>query len=319
MTARPAAETVQLTQAVFEPPATFAEVLKQSSGSAAGDSAVSNWLTCPERSRLNALGVQRRPYEYDGGERKLSDLAFGVLMHYLRAMRITQGPDMAEATLRLWEKELPSVSFLKALLLLRTYESLHPTAHEVFKYVGVETEVVTNINRVLAGEGAPPIMRTVRYDSVVYLPGVGGAPDELFSFEAKTMARSGQSSIEPYMPQAMTQVAIWNANPHLVEKFGLMRGVIFDCLVKTTVPTVDRLGPYYVGKPQQRLALQYLAYANPTPETGGVMFLKDSKGRFPKMLHACWGRWRACEYLGACHDQSYGDYEYKDGTMYGGE
>lgn len=314
-----APETVQLAQSVFTPPATFAEVLKASSGSAAGYSAVSNWLTCPERSRLGSMGVQRRPYEYEAGERKLSDLAFGTLMHFLRAVRITQGPNVAEAVLRLWEKELPPVSFMKALLLLRTYESLWPLAGETFRYLGVEVEVITNINRVLAGENAPPIMRTVRYDSVVILPGVGGAPDELFSFEAKTMSRSGESSITPYMPQAMTQVAIWNANKHLVSTYGLMRGVVFDCLVKTTTPTVDRLGPYYIGKPQQRLALEYLAYSDATPETGGVVFVKDAQGRYPKMLHACWGRWRACEYIGLCHERSYGDYERRDGSAYEGE
>lgn len=313
-------ETTKLTQSVFAPPATFAELFEQSNASAAGYSAVSLWLTCPERSRLTSKGVRRRPFDYDDhGEKKLSDLAFGVLMHYLRAVRITQGPDMAEATLRLWEKEVPQASFLKALLLLRTYESLYPLAQDTFRYVGVETEVVTNINRGLAGENAPPIMRTVRYDSVIYVPGVGGAPDELFSFEAKTMSRSGHGSVLPYTPQAMTQVALWNTNPYLVKQYGLMRGVIYDCLVKTTTPTVDRLGPYYIGTPQQKLALQYLAYADPTPETGGVVFMKDAQGRYPKMLHACWGRWRACEFIGLCHEGSFGDYETKDGRVYDGE
>ena len=58
--------------------------------------------------------------------------------------------------------------------------------------------------------------------------------------ERKTMARSGAGSIKPYYPQGMVQMALWNANVALVQQYGPMRGVIYESLVKTKAPSVDR-------------------------------------------------------------------------------
>lgn len=290
-------------------PASFKSVLKKQSGSAAGWSAVSSWLTCPERSRLTSLGVQRRSYdEFENDE--LSDLSFGSLAHYLRALRVAYGPDAVEAALAQWRDELPPKSFALARMLFRTYESLYPRAGDTFEYLGVEAEVVSNI----APEGSPSILRTVRYDTVIRLKGVAGAPDEVFSFEAKTSARGGVSAMSPYTGQTMCQVAIWNANPAMVAQYGRMRGVIYDVLLKTTNPNIDRIGPNYYGRVHEKLAREYLAL----PDNGGVTFHKLPDGTYPKMLHACWGRWRACEFIPLCHEGSVGEYQFKDGRPYGG-
>lgn len=311
-------ETVTLVQPHINIPDTFDEVLRSSSGSLAGYSAVSSWLTCPEKSRLQAAGVRRRAYNESDSPDELSDLAFGTLAHYLRSLRILYGHDAVETALDKWRAELPYTSWLKARLLFRTYESLYPRISDTFEYLGVEVEVVTDISR---KEGAAPtrLLRTVRYDTVIRVPGMNGASPELFSFEAKTMKRSGQGSILPYMPQAMSQVALWNTNPNLVQQYGPMRGVLFDCLIKTVTPNVDRLGPYYFGRVQTKLALEYLAYA----DNGGVTFSKQpdaesgSGGHYPRMLHACWGRWRPCDYVSLCHENSYGDYETNAGPLEG--
>ena len=291
--------TTELPPVKFEIPSSFRDALARSSGSSAGYSAISDWLTCPERSRLRALGVRRRPTEYGAGD-ELNPLDFGTLCHLLRAIRIVHSHAAVEATLDWWRHEIPSTSWQKARLLFRTYESIFPGGQDGFEYLGVELDVRTNV----APGGAAPIIRTVRYDSVIRVPGVGGAPSELFSFEAKTMGRKGKSSIDPYMGQAMTQFAIWNSNPALVEKYGRMAGVIFDCLVKTNVPDVERYGPIYFGRVHQRLATQYLAL----PDNGNAVFGRLPDGTYPKMLHACWGRWAPCDYIAGCHEESWGEY-----------
>lgn len=311
----PPVETTQLVQPTITIPNTFAEVLRSSSGSAAGYSAVSNWLGCPERSRLNAKGVTKR-YEWSGDGEALSDLAFGTLAHFLRSLRVLYGHDAVEHALGLWKGELPHESWLKAQLMFRVYESMYPRAQDSFKYLGTEVEVVTDVSRELPNVGLDkPIFRTVRYDSIVVLPGAGGSPDELFSFEAKTMARSGRGSLAPYTAQALCQFAIWNANPHLVKTYGRMSGVIWDCLVKTASPNVERIGPDYFGRVHQKLAVRYLAAA----DDGSVVFRADEHGHYPRMLHACWGRWRACDYTALCHEGAVGEYTLKDGTPYEGD
>lgn len=310
------AETRELPRPSGLIPPSFRDALKSSRGSAAGYSAVSEWLTCPEKSRLRAKGVRRRGDNAGLESDSLTDLAFGTLCHLLREIRVVHGHDAMEAALDGWRHEIPSESWLKARYLFRTYESLFPRATDSFEYIGVESEVVTDVGRAL--KLGKSIMRTVRYDTVVRVPGVGGAPAELFSFECKTMSRSGQSSINPYMPQAMCQVALWNSNPAMVEKYGRMAGIIFDCLVKTQTPDVQRYGPIYFGRVHQKLALEYLALA----ESGGVTFGVqggEMGPHFPRMLHSCWGRWRPCDYMAGCHDDAWGEYEYEDGSPYEGE
>lgn len=297
--------TTELPPVDFPIPSSFKDALAKSSGSAAGYSAVSEWLGCPEKSRLKKLGIRRRGGEYTKPD-ELSDLDFGQLCHLLRAIRIVHGHAAVEACLDYWRHEIPNVSWLKARMMFRVYESLYPEAQDGFDYLGVEAEVVTNV----ADEGAAPILRTVRYDTVIRVPGVGGASPELFTFECKTMSRGGLSSIQPYTGQVMCQVMLWNQNPYLVEKYGRMAGVIFDGLVKTATPNVERYGPIYFGRVHHKLARQYLASA----DNGNVIFGKLPDGSYPKMLHACWGRWRACEYIAGCHEEAWGEYENADGS-----
>lgn len=289
---------------------TFKQLLNETGGSAAGYSAISNWLACPEKSRLQSVGIRRRPFSTEGDE--LSALTFGSLLHFLREARIQFGPDFAEQLLDSWRPELPAESFAKARMMMRVYENLFPRAQDTFEYLGVECEVVTDIGRAL-GLGTS-ILRTVRYDSVVRVPGIGGAPDELFSFECKTMARAGASSLSGYTTQAMVQYALWNANPNLVAQYGRMAGVIFDCLVKTATPNVERVGPTYFGRVHEKLALQYLALAN----DGSVVFKVQPDGTYPKMLHNCWGKYSPCQYIPLCHEGAHSEFENRDGSPYEG-
>jgi hypothetical protein len=272
---------------------------------------VSEWLTCPEKSRLRALGVKRRGEAWHE-EDELSALDFGSLCHFLRAIRVVHGHDKVEATLDFWRHEIPAKSWLKARFLFRTYESMFPRELDPMEYLAVEAEVVSDVGRAL--ELGRSILRSVRYDTVVRVPGVGGSPAELFSFEAKTMARGGQGSVNPYMGQAMTQAAICNANPALVARYGRMAGVIFDGLLKTTTPDVVRYGPYYFGRVHNKLALRYLSYA----DSGDAVYGVQPDGTYPKFIHACWGRWAPCDYIALCHEESFGEYENADGSSYEG-
>lgn len=302
--------TTQLTSSQFPITPSFKDVLKASGGSAAGYSAVSGWLTCPEKSRLTSLGVRQArssDYEYED----MDALSFGTLCHYLRGMRLTLGQDAVEQALETWRPQLPNKAWLKAKLLFRVYETLFPLAVEQLEVVGVECEVISEIGKVHGN----PILRTVRYDTVVRLRDVSGVVGkEVFSFEAKTMARApGMYSLNAYKPQAMCQVAIWNSNPNLVAQFGPMRGVIWDCLVKTEAPNVERLGPDYIGKPHQQLALQYLRTAEDETVQFRLQTDPDGTVHYPRMLHACWGRWSPCEYIDGCHEGNWSNYNDRSG------
>jgi hypothetical protein len=303
--------TTELVSPEFEVTPTFAEILEASSGSKAGYSAVSEWLTCPERARLKALGV-RSVDDNDVEYGALSALAFGTLCHHLRALRIQKGQLAVELALSNWKDELPEASWLKAKLIFRVYESLFPREEESFQVLGIESEVCSEVGQRLDGE---PILRTVRYDTVVRLQNTRGEFErEVYSFEAKTMARSGMGSIEPYIPQAMVQTAIWNANPALVEQFGPMRGVLFDCLLKTDKSGVERIGPLYYSARHQQLAREYLCQA----DNGMTRFGVDEHGRYPRNLHACFGRWRKCSFMEICLDGAYLNFHYADGRPYDG-
>lgn len=277
-------------------PGSITEVFANGGGSAAGYHAVSTWLECPEKSRLRSRGVQRKWASVQPGD-KLNELDYGTLIHAFRALRIVYGHVAAmECLERL--AGLSPVDYMRARLLLDTYELTYPQAHDVLRYMGVEVEVVSDISRLA---NAPrEVLRTVRYDTLAYASG------DLFSIEAKTMARSGASSLAPYKPQAAVQVMVWNSNPDLVAKYGPMVGVIFDCYVKTQVPSVERRPPEYISNVQQRMAAQYMA----SPEFD-VMFRAGPDGKYQKNLHACWGRWSPCQYIGACWEESYGEYEVK--------
>lgn len=291
----------------FEVPPTLRDLFAWSGSSAAGQSAVTDFLTCPERSRLRANGVRRRAAGdviFDGVD-GLNALGFGTLTHGLRAIRVVHGHELMMDVLMGWRSEMDPIDFQKVRFMFQTYEQNYPRATDPLEYLGTEVEVRTDIAR----PGEPSIVRTVRYDTVVRTGG------EVFSFEAKTMGRSGASSLNPYTTQKYTQVALWNNNPALVAQYGKMRGVIYDCLVKTTVPNVDRVGPHYVSRLHEGLALDYLRL----PENGDVMFRKMPDGTYPKMLHACWGRWSPCDYIDLCHEHAFGEYLYANGQRYDGE
>ena len=65
-----------------------------------------------------------------------------------------------------------------------------------------------------------------------------GTPPEVYSLERKTAARSG--GFQAYYGQGMVQMGIWNSNAELVAQHGPMRGVIYEQLVKSKMPSVDR-------------------------------------------------------------------------------
>jgi hypothetical protein len=291
---------------------TFAQVLASSKASAAGFHANSEWLTCPERMRLKAMGVVRRP---DEGERSewakdgLNALSYGTLIHELLALRVCWGQAATAAELGNWRGEIGEKAYASSMLILAVYEQTIPEAHEPLRFLGVEVEVITNVvMRPGTGPGTEACMRTVRYDGVVYATTPGGQ-QELYSLERKTMARSGYSALFAYYPQGMTQVALWNANPELVAAYGEMKGVIYEAIVKTKMPSVDRQ-PTYFTRRQQLMALDYMRYS----ENGMARFAQAADGSFPRMLHSCWGRWRPCDYIGLCHDELTAAYMMKDGS-----
>jgi hypothetical protein len=297
------------TELVSEKPALgrlFADILKHSSGSAAGFSANSSWLTCPEKARLQARGIVFRGYDSASGEKtELDALSFGTLMHELLRLRVWYGHDAAMQELDFWRSEIGE-SHLKAALLLGTYEQTFPQAQEPLQFLGVECEVVTDIRM---GPNDPrPCFRSVRYDGIVNIAGVNGTP-QIYSLERKTMSRSGASSLHAYYGQGMVQMALWNKNAALVEKYGPMQGVLFESLVKTKVPSVDR-NPVYFSREQQTLAAAYMRYS----ENGDVAFKALPDGTYPKMIHACWGRFSPCGYINLCHEGVLGDYIHKDGS-----
>lgn len=296
-------ETTALTSVLPALDKTFAEVLNESSASAAGYHAVSAWLTCPEQSRLKSLGIQRKPDGWQESLPGISPLAFGTLIHHLLAVRVVHGHDAALQLLWRWQPEL-GAPYAAAVLMMGTYEFTFAQATEPLQFLAVEAPVTTNIRM---GDADPrPCLRTVRYDAVVRAP-----PDTsgVYALERKTMARSGAGSIKPYYPQGMVQMALWNANVALVQQYGPMRGVIYESLVKTKAPSVDR-HPVYFSPRQQSMALRYMRSA----DNGYVQFAKTADGQHPMMLHACWGRWRPCDYISLCHEEIVGDYQMKDGS-----
>lgn len=282
----------------------FRDILSKSSASAAGFHANSEWLTCPERMRLKSLGVEKRPSEETQTE--LNALDFGTLIHELLALRVLHGHEATVRELDSWRGEIGDQSYMQAALILGVYETTFPLATEALDVIAVEAEVITDIR--MGENDEHPCFRTVRYDGVAYASTPGGSK-ELFSLERKTMSRSGYNSLSPYYPQGMTQVALWNANPALVTKYGPMKGVIYESIVKTKLPSMDRQAVYFTMR-QQKMAVEYLRYS----ENQMVRYAQAKDGSFPRMLHACWGRFAPCPYMSLCHDEIVGDYQLKDGS-----
>lgn len=296
---RPPLEVTKVLPAFgFTIPKTVAEICSRG-GSAAGYSAVSNYMSCPEKSRLNSLGVRPKPKLLPADDSGIPDeiedaRTWGSIIHALRATRLAYGQERALALIE--ELDLAALDKLKLKSIWLIYDSQFPLLAEPFKYLGVEVEVVSDI----ALPGDAPRLRSVIYDSVILIPDVSGN-NALFSFECKSAKRSGQFS--EYTGQFMTQTAFWNANPHLVEAYGPMKGVVIDAVIKTEVPKCERLGPRYIDSLMQRRALEYARL----PES--VHFPVGPDGAYPRMLHTCWGRFRPCEFIGGCHEDAWGDYE----------
>jgi len=300
--------TTELPPISFNPPPTV-EAILAGGASLAGMSAVTGFLTCPEASRLRSLGVKRKLYESDDGS-GIHDLEeatdFGSVAHAVRATRICYGQDTALAYINHLNLTEEAKTRLRTMFLV--YDSIFPLADEPFRYIGVEVEVVTDV----AAPGYKPILRTVRYDSLVYFAPGGhttqGA-EGIYSFECKTSSRSDQNALAAYMPQRMSHVALWNSNPALVQKYGPMKGVLYDMMIKTKVPQADRHGPFYVSKLQQTRALEYLRL----PEQIEFPVLTSTTGpAYPRFLHSCWGRFKPCPYINLCHDNSVGEYEWPE-------
>ncbi len=300
------------TQLISVPPTvgrTFADVVEHSSSSPAGFSAISSFLNCPERSRLRGAGVRRKAWMNNPGDDfELNALDLGTLIHELARIRCWYGHEVANQQLYAWAPEL-GASFAKAALMIAMYEQTFPQSQESLRFLGVECEVVTNIR--MGPDDPRPCLRTVRYDGVVQASGGPGTAPEIYSLERKTAARSGGTT--SHTPQAAIQVALWNSNAEIVAQFGPMRGVIIEQWVKTKNPSVDRL-PMYISPEAQRLALEYLRY----PENGGVVFQMKPDGSYPKMLHACWGKYSPCDMISWCWEGVTGDFT-KDGEEWDGE
>lgn len=288
---------VKVTEAL--PPVTFtppADALSMFKGGAStmGLSWTSTYLSCPEQARLKALGVKPKKRETveDGPVVLDEPTDFGQLMHTIRATRIVWGQDAALWLLNSYN--IDEASRFKALSLIKLYDHLFPLPAEPFEYIGVEAEVVTDIGD---GQGGS-MFRSVRYDSVIRFPN-----GDIFSFECKTTARSGENQLSQYTAQSFTHTALWNANPNLVAQHGPMRGTIYDLMVKTETPQCDRLRPRYVSKLQQQRAIEYLRLAE------SIQFPRNADGSFPRMLNSCWGRYRPCVFINLCHENAHGEYE----------
>jgi len=273
-----------------------------SSGSFAGHSAVSGFLTCPQASYLKRIGVQRRMAPIlDGVLAPLNPLEFGTLIHALLAVRVRWGFEKAHDVLDeclLSKPRLSSVDHLKAFHILKTYDNTFPLRAEPFQYLGVEVEVVACIGFLPSGA---PMLRSARYDNLVLVPSISpGVGPSVFSLETKTASRSG--GVGQYRSQFVTQVAIFNSSP-LRLTYGPMVGVIPNIIVKTEVPRCERLAPHYVSVHESTIALAYLAL----PEIVHFPLMRD--GSYPKFLHACWGKYSPCEFIGLCWENLLGDYE----------
>lgn len=280
--------TTELPPLTYQIPEDLGSILS-SSPSTQGYSAVSSYLTCPERSRLWASGLRRKTRKLEGAIHSLDAKGYGSLIHTLLAIRVVHGTEVMGQALEWYGQRMTIEDRTKAYNLIMTYDSVYPLDAEPFKYLGVEVDVFTEVN-----EG---IVRSVRYDALVQYPGQGVA-----SLEHKTSSRAGRAALEVYFGQFYTQMAVWNMNKPLVDKYGPMLCIIGDQLVKTVTPQVERHSVPF-GKHHLKLVREYLSLPD------SVRFPKNPDGSYPKMLHACWGKFEPCPFIGLCHEDLQNDYE----------
>lgn len=307
-------ETKILPAISYPMPTSLEDLFSRARGSAAGFHAVSEALTCIRKSYLKGQGVVRKGSgELLDDDGKINKRSFGTLIHALLAVRVVYGQQPAEQLL-LIPNGTPTPDFGpvgcglglddlgKALTIVKMYDLEYPFPIEPFTYLGIEAEVATDIGDGYGGS----CLRTAIFDGVVKRfdqPGV------VWSLEKKTASRAGSSVMDQYMPQFATQCVIWNANPSLVRAYGPMAGVIPDVIVKTTVPKCERHLPRYISRFMQHMTMGYLRLPdeiryrnNPAHEAFAP----------PPMLHACWGKYEPCEYIGLCWENLQGDYEVKE-------
>lgn len=323
---RDSRETISLPSVPsFAWPTSLQSIWEGHHGSAMGFHAVSDALNCPTRRLLYRSGVRRKGSESMFNDKGVLDKkAYGTLIHALLAIRVIYGPDATRRLLiesdesvlagdhSLWKrgdvgKDLPIEDLVKSHTILKVYDQEHPLlgacVEKAFRYLCIEHEVMTDIGD---GHGGS-CLRTVIYDAVVQ-------PHDqkiVFSLEKKTTSRSGSGAMDVYMPQFATQCALWNANPALVEKYGPMVGVIPDTIVKTAVPKAERHLPRYISRFMQHVITGYMRLPDQIRYPPGQM----GYGGYPQMLHACWGRFDPCDYIGLCWEGLAGDYEWPDDVV----
>lgn len=283
----------------FAPPLTIEEVIGQGP-SELGLSTVSNFLACPERARLNAARVRRKTRELpEDITEDMDELGFGSLFHAVVAVRAVWGMEAALDYIgeREGQLQISSADRIKAQTMLRMLNSVFPLENEPFEILGVESTVRSDIRSL---DGKTPLIRSVRYDTVIRLK---SDPASVYSLELKTASRSGEGVTQQYTPQRAVQSAVWNANPALVEKYGRHAGTIFNVVTKAATPSVNRYGPFYTSRWQEQLALNYLRL----PEAIEMPVLPS--GAYPTFLHSCWGKYRPCEYIGLCWENEQNGYE----------
>jgi len=280
--------TTELPPRDYEVPWTMAEVLS-GGPSPLGWHSVSTYMACPEASRLYTLGLRRKGYGWVPGETQLTPLSLGLLIHTGLAIRALWGQGACLEWLEAIGQELQEPDYLQASFMFRVYDDTYPFGEDPLRVLGVEIPVHTRLE--------PGLIRTVRYDAVVL-----DSKNSVYSLEHKTDKSGGMGAAEAYSPQASTQVALWNANEALIEKYGPMRGVIFDFLIKTKVPRCERIARE-TPKVHQRLALEYLR------QSAKIKFPLNPDGSYPRLIHSCWGKYRPCEYVPLCWEGMHNAYE----------
>jgi hypothetical protein len=283
-------------------PTTIEEIIG-GGASTRGYHAASDYLSCPERSRLKSIGLKLKNTGIID-DIEVGPLVFGSLMHSLLAIRVVHGMAVAEAMIRPGSGIGNSIHEewrLKAHELLLTYDREWPMSGQftegAWLYIGCESTVDTEI--------APGVVRTARYDKIVQTSESGRKV--VYSVEHKTASRAGEWAMISYTPQFYVQATIWNRNDELVKRYGPMIGVIPDILVKTKVPKCERYAPRYVSERQMDLAVEYMTLPDK------IVFPINADGSYPHFIHTCFGgKYGHCEYTEYCLESAKNAYEIEE-------
>lgn len=282
-------ETRHLFPLCFEIPKNVQQCFEEGA-SVAGFHAVYSYYRCPERARLRREGWRLKSEKGFEPNIEMGPLGIGALIHILLAVRVVHGHDKA-----MWliehdgplGRDLHEMDRIKIANMMLTYDREWPLASEGFEYIGVEANVITDIK----GWDGQPLFRSARYDKLVRIDG------DVYSLEHKTAAHGGMNAMLSYTPQFWTQCLVWNRNEALVKKWGRMKGVIPDVLVKTEVPRAERMSVRLVNERHMNLALEYMRGAEL------VRVPENPDGTLLHYLHSCFGdRYEACDYTMLCHD-----------------